>query len=135
LPPAALRLPAALSWSPAWIQNFEKVSDADLSSPAAQLFTGAGFELEQALALRLQGKLLNETLQPEALFLTELAARDWLFTAGGTYNLADGWNLKAGITLHGSFRSGDDPLRQITVFGSDAARDSDAAYLELRFDF
>ena len=82
-----------------------------------------------------QAKFLNETLQAEAMLLTELAARDWLATVSGTYNLADGWNLKGGVNLHGSFRSSDDPLRQLGVFGNDAAQDSDSLYLELRFDF
>lgn len=129
------RLSLALSWAPTWIQAFEKVDDEDLASPAVQLFVGQGFEFEQMVALRAQGKLFGETLQPEAMFMAALAARDWLGTVAVAYNLADGWNLKAGANLHGSFRPDDDPLRQLGVFGNDAALDSDSVYLELRFDF
>ncbi len=128
------RLSLALSWAPTWIQNFEE-PPAQALAYASRLYTGQGFALEQAVAARAQAKFLNETLQAEAMLLTELAARDWLATVSGTYNLADGWNLKGGVNLHGSFRSSDDPLRQLGVFGNDAAQDSDSLYLELRFDF
>ncbi len=129
------KLSLALSWAPTWIQNFEEVPEESLGTPAAQLFAGQGFGFEQMVALRAQAKLLGETLQPEAMFMAALAARDWLGTVGIGYNVADGWNLKAGANLHGSFRPGDDPLRQLGVFGNDSALDSDSVYIELRFDY
>lgn len=128
-------LTASLSWSPTWIQDFKDIPESVLKSPSVRLYTGQGYELEQAVAVRLQAKLFGETLQPDAMFLTELAAKDWLATAGVGYNIADGWNLKSGLTLHGSFRDSGDPERELGVFGSESAIDSDSVYIELRYDF
>ncbi len=112
-----------ISWAPQYIVNFEKP------------IVGQGFEFENMVGMRIQTKLLNETLQPEVLFLTALAARDYLATVGATYNIADGWNLKGGMNFYGSFRSSSDSDRALGTFGNDSMKDRDTVYLELRFDF
>jgi hypothetical protein len=125
----------SLSWAPKYILNFEKPV-VPIGAPfLSQLYVGQGFELENMVGIRIQSKFLNETLQPEAMFLAALSARDYLFTTGVSYNLADGWNIKAGVNLYGSFRSDSDSDRQLGVFGNDISRDSDTVFLELRFDF
>jgi len=123
----------SLSWAPQYIVNFEKPV---ISNPfMSMLYVGQGFEFENMAGFRLQTKQLGETLQAEAMFLGALAARDWLSTASATYNLADGWNLKGGVNIYGSFRSASDPDRQLGPFGNDSAIDGDTVFLELRFDF
>lgn len=125
----------ALSWAPTVIIGFEEPA-VPVSMPfLANLFIGQGFPVENMLGLRVQSKLMNETLQPEGMFLAALAARDWYANAAVSYNIADGWNLKAGMNLYGSFRADDDPERQFGTFGNDSTRDGDSFYLELRFDF
>lgn len=122
-----------LSWAPSYILGFEK--PAPSSSMMAMLNVGQGYEFENMAGFRVQSKLMNETLQLEAMFLGAFAARDWYSSAGVTYNLADGWNLKTGVNLFGSFRKDSDADRQYGTFGNDSTKDSDAIFVELRFDF
>lgn len=125
----------SLSWAPKYIFNFEK-PDVPPSAPyLSQLYMGQGFEWEHITGLRIQSKFLYETLQPEIMFLTALSARDYLATAGLTYNLADGWNLEAGANLFGSFRGDSDQDRNFGVFGNDNMIDGDSVFVEIRFDY
>lgn len=86
-------------------------------------------------SVRIAGKLLGETLQPEAMFLAELEARDWLATLSATYNLADGLNLKAGAAFYGSFRADGDLEREWGTFSNSRTIDKDYLFLELRLNF
>ncbi len=124
----------SLSWAPKYIFNFEKPEVPPSAPYLSQLYIGQGYELENMIGLRIQSKLLNETLQPEVMFLAALSAKDHLTTAGLTYNLADGWNLKAGVNLYGSFLSDSDQERQFGAFGNDNIIDSDSIYIEIRLD-
>jgi hypothetical protein len=125
----------SLSWAPKYIFDFEKPEVPPSAPYLSQLYLGQGFEWENIVGLRVQSKILNETFQPEVMFLTALSARDYLATTGFTYNLADGWNLKAGANFFGSFRSDSDQDRNFGVFGNDYAIDSDTVYVEVRYDF
>jgi len=101
---------------------------------AAELakYNGQAYAFEQVGSLRLAGKLLGETLQPEALFLASLEARDFLATASVAYNVADGVNLKGGLGIYGSFREEGDPEREWGTFSNSRTIDNDYLYLELR---
>lgn len=122
-----------ISWAPSYIFGFEKPA---ASVPGmSMLSVGQGYRLENMAGIRVQSKLMNETLQLEAMFLGAFAARDWYSSAGVTYNVADGWNLKSGVNLYGSFLKDSDPDRQYGTFGNDSTNGADSIYTELRFDF
>ncbi len=125
----------SLTWAPKYIFNFEKPEVPEAAPFLSQLYIGQGYEIENMVGLRLQTKFLNETLQPEVMFLTALSAKDHLTTVGLSYNIADGWNLKAGVNLYGSFLSDSDSDRGFGAFGNDNMKDSDVIYLEIRRDF
>lgn len=131
------RLQASLAWAPRLVLGHKDPSD--YASPGDQEtasmlagYNGQAYALEQVGSLRLAGKLLGETLQPEALFLAELEARDWLATASVAYNVADGVNLKGGCGIYGSFRDAGDPEREWGAFSNSRTVDNDYLYLELR---
>lgn len=129
-------LTASVSWAPRYVFDHvaPTVGGTDTVSMLAQ-YNGQAYELEQAGSIRLAGKLLGETLQPEAMFLAELEARDWLATLSATYNLADGVNLKGGAAFYGSFRDSGDKEREWGTFSNSRTIDKDYLYLELRFSF
>ncbi|HNY21515.1 MAG TPA: hypothetical protein PKO22_05120 [Treponemataceae bacterium] len=129
-----------LSWSPTYIFNFTKpvvspMIPVNVRPYYYRLYIGQGYEFENMVGLRAQTKLLNETIQPEAMFLTGLSARDWLATLSVGVNIADGWNLKAGANFYGSFRDPSDVEMKFGTFSNDNLIDADSIYLELRFDF
>lgn len=129
-------LTASLAWAPRYV--FDHVAPTaggtDTVSMLAQ-YNGQAYAFEQAGSVRVAGKLLGETLQPEAMFLAELAARDWLATLSVTYNLADGVNLKGGAAFYGSFLAAGDPEREWGTFSNSRTIDKDYLYLELRLSF
>ncbi len=130
----------SLTWSPSYIFNFSKPVVPPTLPPTVRpyyyrLYVGQGYEFENMVGFRAQTKLLNETIQPEAMFLTGLSARDWLATLSVGVNLADGWNLKAGANFYGSFRDPSDEEMKFGTFSNDNLIDADSIYLELRFDF
>jgi len=127
------RLTASLAWAPRLV--FDHVAPTPGGTDTASMlaeYNGQAYAFEQVGSLRLAGKLLGETLQPEALFLAELEARDWLATASVAYNLADGVNLKGGLGIYGSFREEGDPEREWGTFSNSRTIDNDYLYLELR---
>jgi len=133
-------LTASLAWAPRWVMNHKDPSDYSdtIDQKVAEQvreYDGQGYALENAFSVRLAGKLLAETLQPEALFLAELAARDWLGTVSVGYNLADGLNLKAGAAFYGSFLEEGDADRELGTFSNARTVDNDYLFIELRFSF
>ncbi|MGL1892485.1 MAG: hypothetical protein OCD02_12725 [Spirochaetaceae bacterium] len=124
----------SLSWAPKYITNFEDPYIPESMPFLSNLYMGQGYEWENMVGIRIQSKFLNETLQPEAMFLAALSAKDHLTTAGVSYNLADGWNLKLGVSLYGSFLEESDTDRQLGVFGNDNMIDSDSIYFQIRLD-
>ncbi len=129
-------LTASVAWAPRYVFDHvaPMVGGTDTVSMLAQ-YNGQAYELEQAGSVRVAGKLLGETLQPEAMFLAELEARDWLATLSATYNLADGVNLKGGAAFYGSFRDSGDKEREWGTFSNSRTIDKDYLYLELRLSF
>ena len=131
------RLTTSLAWAPRLVfdhhaaSDYASASDQKTASMLAE-YNGQAYAFEQVGSLRLAGKLLGETLQPEALFLAELEARDFLATAAVAYNLADGVNLKGGLGIYGSFREEGDPEREWGTFSNSRTIDNDYLYLELR---
>ena len=130
------QLTASLAWAPRYV--FDHVAPTaggtDTVSMLAQ-YNGQAYEFEQVGSVRIAGKLLGETLQPEAMFLAEFEARDWLATLSATYNLADGLNLKAGAAFYGSFRADGDLEREWGTFSNFRTIDKDYLFLELRLSF
>lgn len=126
-------LTATLSWAPQFVFNHQEATPGgmDMASMMAE-YNGQAYALEQIVGVRLSGKLLAETLQPEALFLTGLAARDWMGAASVSYNLADGVNAKAGLKAYGSFRALGDKEREWGTFSNSRVIDTDCLYLEVR---
>jgi len=133
-------LTASLAWAPRWVMNhkapsdYSATADQELARMVRQ-YDGQAFAFENAFSARLAGKLLAETLQPEALFLAELAARDWLGTVSMGYNLADGLNLKAGAAFYGSFLEEGDADRELGTFSNARTVDNDYLFIELRYSF
>ena len=130
-------LSTSLAWAPRLVIGHMKPADyatqgdrylADMLAG----YNGQAYAFEQMGSVRIAGKLLNETLQPEALFLASLEARDFLATASLAYNLADGLNLKAGGGLYGSFRSPGDPEREWGLFSNSRTIDKSYLFVELR---
>jgi hypothetical protein len=129
-------LSVSLAWAPRIVLDHQAVA-AGGTTTADMLaqYNGQAYAVEHVGTLRLAGKLLGETLQPEALFLAELEARDYLGTFSLSYNLADGINLKGGAAFYGSFRAADDPEREWGTFSNSRTIDKDYVYLELRYSF
>ena len=129
-------LNVSLAWAPRFVLNHQAViaGGRDSVSMLAE-YNGQAYAVEHVGTLRLAGKLFGETLQPEALFLAELEARDFLATASLAYNLADGVNIKGGGALYGSFRSVGDPEREWGTFSNSRTIDKDYLYLEMKFSF
>jgi hypothetical protein len=96
-------------------------------------YDGQAYQWENGLSLRLAGKYLNETLQPELLFLAETSAKDWLGTASVSYLLADGISLKGGTVQYGSFLPEGDTNRELGTFSKSI--DKDYYYIEVKFSF
>ncbi len=133
-------LTASLAWAPRWVMNHKTPSDYSVSADLelakmVRQYDGQAYGFENAFSARLAGKLLAETLQPEALFLAELAARDWLGTVSVGYNLADGLNLKAGAAFYGSFLEEGDGDRELGTFSNARTIDNDYLFIELRYSF
>lgn len=130
----------SLAWAPRYVLNFKAPEDYALPSDqqAAKMmrqYDGQAYEWENGLSLRLAGKYLNETLQPELLFLAETSARDWLGTASVSYQLADGISLKAGTVQYGSFLAEGDGDRELGTFSKSTTIDRDYYYFEVKFSF
>jgi hypothetical protein len=130
----------SLAWAPRYVLNFKAPEDyANFSDKQAaemiRQYDGQAYEWENGLSLRLAGKYLNETLQPELLFLAETSARDWLGTASVSYQLADGISLKAGTVQYGSFLAEGDTERELGTFSKSTTIDRDYYYLEVKFSF
>jgi len=127
---------ASLAWAPRLVFSHEAASPGgtDVADMMAE-YNGQAYAFEQAGSVRLAGKFLGETLQPEALFLASLEARDWLATFSTTYNVADGVNLKGGLGFYGSFRAADDPEREWGLFSNSRTIDNDYLYVELRLSY
>lgn len=98
-------------------------------------YDGQAYEWENGVSLRVAGKYLNETLQPEVLFLAETSARDWLGTASVSYQLADGLSLKAGTVHYGSFLPEGDADRELGTFSKSSTIDKDYYYIEVKYSF
>ncbi len=134
------KLSASLAWSPRLVvghkdaADYPAAGDRYLASMLAA-YNGQAYAFEQVGSARLSAKLLGETLQPEALFLAELAARDYLATASVSYNVADGVNLKAGGGVYGSFREAGDPEREWGTFSNSRIIDNDYLFVELRLSY
>jgi hypothetical protein len=128
---------AALSWAPRLVlghmdaADYASAGDQYLAGMLAE-YNGQAYAFEQAVGARISGKLLGETLQSEAMFLAELAARDYLGTASISYNVADGIEAKAGLGVYGSFRDSGDPKREWGTFSNARSIDEDYLYIELR---
>lgn len=134
------KLTTSAAWAPRLVFDF--MESADYASAGDQYiasmmsrYSGQAYAFEQALSLRLAGKLLNETLQPELMLLGEVEARDYLLTAGATYNLADGLNLKLGAGLYGSLREAGDPEREYGLFSNSRVIDQDYLSIEIKYSF
>lgn len=124
---------ASLAWAPRYV--FDHVAPTAGGSETKDMlaeYNGQAYAFEQTGSIRLAGKFLGETLQPEALFLASLEALDYLATASVTYNLADGVNLKGGVGFYGSFREEGDLERAWGTFSNSRTIDKDYIYVELR---
>ena len=128
----------SLAWAPRYVLNYKapedytNVSDQQAAKMLRQ-YDGQAYKWENGLSLRLAGKYLNETLQPELLFLAETSAKDWLGTASVSYLLADGISLKVGTVLYGSFLPVGDANRDLGTFSKSI--DKDYYYIEVKFSF
>lgn len=118
---------ASLAWAPRFVFNHQASMLAE--------YNGQAYAFEQTGSVRVAGKFLGETLQPEAVLLASLEARDWLATFSATYSVADGVNLKGGLGLYGSFRASDDPEREWGLFSNERTIDNDYLYVELRLSY
>lgn len=130
----------SLAWAPRVVLNY--TAPTDYPSPEDQQsaemirrYDGQAYPLENALSFRAAGKYLNESLQPELLFLAETGARDWLGTLSIAYQLSDGLTVKIGTVQYGSFLAQGDPDRELGTFSKSAAIDNDYFFLELKFSF
>ena len=128
----------SLAWAPRFVLNYKapedytNVSDQQAAKMLRQ-YDGQAYQWENGLSLRLAGKYLNETLQPELLFLAETSAKDWLGTASVSYLLADGISLKGGTVQYGSFLPVGDANRDLGTFSKSI--DKDYYYIEVKFSF
>lgn len=128
----------SLAWAPRFVLNYKapedytNVSDQKAATMLRQ-YDGQAYQWENGLSLRLAGKYLNETLQPELLFLAETSAKDWLGTASVSYLLADGISLKGGTVQYGSFLPEGDTNRELGTFSKSI--DKDYYYIEVKFSF
>jgi hypothetical protein len=128
----------SLAWAPRFVLNYKapedytNVSDQQAAKMLRQ-YDGQAYQWENGLSLRLAGKYLNETLQPELLFLAETSAKDWLGTASVSYLLADGISLKGGTVQYGSFLPEGDTNRDLGTFSKSI--DKDYYYIEVKFSF
>jgi len=118
---------ASLAWAPRFVFNHQASMLAE--------YNGQAYAFEQTGSVRVAGKFLGETLQPEAMLLASLEARDWLATFSATYSVADGVNLKGGLGFYGSFRASDDPEREWGLFSNGRTIDNDYLYVELRLSY
>ncbi|MCX7655113.1 MAG: hypothetical protein N2Z76_01110 [Treponemataceae bacterium] len=130
----------SLAWAPRYILNYK--APVDYISPndqqAASMirkYDGQAYQWEHGLSLRIAGKYLNETVQPEFLFLAETSARDWLGTASVNYQISDGLSLKVGTVQYGSFLSAGDPDRELGTFSKSSTIDKDYYYIEIKLSF
>jgi len=128
----------SLAWAPRYVLNYK--APEDYTNPSDQQaatmlrqYDGQAYQWENGLSLRLAGKYLNETLQPELLFLAETSAKDWLGTASVSYLLADGISLKGGTVQYGSFLPVGDANRDLGTFSKSI--DKDYYYIEVKFAF
>lgn len=131
-------LSTSLSWAPRFVLDHKDAADYQATSDqylAAMLmqYDGQAYAWENVLSARVSGKFAHETLQPEALFLTGLAARDWFGSASLSYNLADGLDLKLGAAFYGSFRAVGDIEREYGTFSNKRTIDKDYLFAELRW--
>ncbi len=134
------RLTATGAWSPRIIVNY--TAPEDYADPSDQMlaeqirqYDGQAYPFENALTFRIAGKFKNETVQPEAMFLVETAARDWLATAAVNWNMADAWSLKLGSSFYGSFLAEGNSDRELGIFSSSDTIDDDNIYIELKYSF
>ncbi len=131
---------ASTAWAPRIILNhtapadYEDTDDEMLAERIRQ-YDGQAYPFENAFTIRLAGKFMNETIEPEIMFLGETAARDWLTTAAVSWNMADAWNLKVGSSFYGSFLEEDDSDRELGTFSSADVIDDDNIYIELKYSF
>uniref|UniRef100_A0A7C3IH42 Uncharacterized protein n=1 Tax=Gracilinema caldarium TaxID=215591 RepID=A0A7C3IH42_9SPIR len=130
----------SLAWAPRYVLNYK--APEDYASPSDQQaatmlrqYDGQAYQWENGLSLRLAGKYLNETLQPELLFLAETSAKDWLGTASVSYQLADGISLKGGTVQYGSFLPEGDANRNLGTFSKSTTIDRDYYYIEVKLSF
>jgi len=124
---------ASLAWAPRYVfDHMAPMAGGSETKDMLAEYNGQAYAFEQTGSVRLAGKFLGETLQPEALFLASLEARDWLATASVTYNLADGLNLKGGAGFYGSFREEGDLEREWGTFSNKRTIDKDYIFVELR---
>ncbi|MFZ5368992.1 MAG: hypothetical protein ACOZCE_12265 [Spirochaetota bacterium] len=130
----------SLAWAPRYVLNFKAPSDYtnpndQQAADMLRRYDGQAYEWENGVSLRVAGKYLNETLQPEVLFLAETSARDWLGTASVSYQLADGLSLKAGTVHYGSFLPEGDADRELGTFSKSSTIDKDYYYIEVKYSF
>lgn len=127
---------ASLAWAPRFVFGHEAATPGgtEVADMMAE-HNGQAYAFEQTGSVRVAGKFLGETLQPEAILLASLEARDWLATLSATYNVADGVNLKGGLGFYGSFRAPDDPEREWGLFSNERTVDNDYLYVELRVSY
>jgi hypothetical protein len=130
----------SLAWAPRYVLNYKAPSDYtnpndQQAASMLRQYDGQAYEWENGVSLRVAGKYLNETLQPEVLFLAETSARDWLGTASVSYQLADGLSLKAGTVQYGSFLPEGDADRELGTFSKSSTIDKDYYYIEVKYSF
>ncbi len=130
----------SLAWAPRYVLNYKApadyatISDQQAASMLRQ-YDGQAYEWENGLSLRIAGKYLNETLQPELLFLAETSAQDWLGTASVSYQVGDGLSLKVGTVQYGSFLPSEDGNRELGTFSKKSTIDKDYYYIEVKYSF
>ncbi|MEJ5187855.1 MAG: DUF1302 family protein [Breznakiellaceae bacterium] len=130
----------SLAWAPRYVLNYKAPSDyaSPVDQQAASMlrrYDGQAYQWENGVSLRIAGKYLNETLQPEALFLAETSARDWLGTASVSYQISDSLSVKVGTVQYGSFLPGGDADRELGTFSKSSTIDRDYFYLEVKYSF
>lgn len=132
-------LTASIAWAPRIVLNYTDLSDYSVSDAqlAAEIrkYDGQAYANENIFTIRLAGKFMNETLQPEVMYLVESAARDWMARFSVSYSISDGLNVKFGGVMYDSYLAQGDTDRELGTFSKASIIDDDYVFAELTYAF
>jgi hypothetical protein len=133
------KLNVKISWIPQYVFNFMAIEDYTgtnaMIAEHAYKYNGQAYRMENGLSLYVEGSFFYETLNPEAMFMYNISAKDFLFNAAIGYDLAESLTISLGTNLYGSSLGEDDPDREYGNFSKSSMIDNSNIYLELRLAF